>query len=128
MIEPSLPMRVCAAAALDVAYAASVGTLLNRLWLGGSNTAASERQLRHWLAACSLLMLVSIPLQVVLLAASMTGDSSWKLAWSVLPDVLTTHAGHALIMSFCFIPFLLASSLFPSALRNKAGIWTGIAL
>jgi copper resistance protein D len=128
MIEPSLPMRVCVAAAFDVAYAVSVGTLLNRLWLGRSNTPASERRLRHWLAACSFFMLVSILLQVALLAASMTGDSSWKLAWSALPDVLTTHAGHALIMSFCFIPFLLASSLFPSALRNKAGIWTGIAL
>ncbi len=128
MIEPSLPMRACTAAAFDIAYAASAGTLLNRLWLGRSNTPASERRLRHWLAACSLLMLVSIPLQVVLLAASMTGDSSWKVAWSALPDVLATHAGHALIMSFCFIPFLLASSLFPSALRNKAGIWIGIAL
>jgi len=128
MIEPSLPMRVCTAAALDVAYVASVGSLLNRLWLGGSSTAASDRQLRHWLAACSSLMLVAIPLQVVLLAASMTGDSSWKLAWSALPDVLTTHSGHTLAMSFCLVPFLLVFSLFPPAFRSKAGIWIGIAL
>ena len=121
-------MRVCAAAALDVAYAASTGTLLNCLWLGGNNTPASERQLRYWLAVCSLLMLLAIPLQVLLLAASMTGDLSWGLAWSALPDVLTTHSGHALVMSFCFVPCLLAVSIFPPAFRNKAGIWIGIAL
>jgi copper resistance protein D len=73
-------------------------------------------------------MLVAIPLQLVLLAAAMTGDLSWKLAWSALPDVLTTHSGHTLVMSICFVPFLLALSLFSPALRNKAGIWTGIAL
>lgn len=128
MIEPSLSMRVCAAAVLDVAYAASVGNLLNRLWLGGSRTPASERRLRYWLAACSMLMLVAIPLQLLLLAAAMTGDLSWTLAWSALPDVVTTHSGHALIMSFCFVPLLLALSFFPFALRSKTGIWTGIAL
>jgi putative copper resistance protein D len=128
MMEPSMPMRVGAAAAFDVAYAASAGTLLNRLWLGGSNTPASERQLRHWLAVCSLLMLFAIPLQVVLLAASMTGDLSWRLAWSALPDVLTTHSGHTLVMSFYFVPFLLGVSLSPPAFRNNAGIWLGIAL
>jgi len=121
-------MRVCAAAVLDVAYAASVGNLLNRLWLGRSRTLASERRLRYWLAACSMLMLVAIPLQLLLLAAAMTGDLSWALAWSALPDVVTTHSGHALIMSFCFVPLLLALSFFPFALRGKTGIWTGIAL
>jgi putative copper resistance protein D len=128
MIEPSLPIRVCAAAVFDVSYAASAGTLLNRLWLGGSNTPASERQLQHWLAICSLLMLFAIPLQVLLLAASMTGDLSWRLAWRALPDVLTTHSGHAQVMSFCFVPCLLAVSLFPPAFRSKAETWIGIAL
>lgn len=128
MIEFSLPMRVCAATAFDVAYAASAGTLLNRLWLGRSNTPASEKRLRHWLAACSLLMLVAIPLQVVLLAASMTGNVSWKLAWSALPDVLATHAGHTLTTSFGFVPFLLGVSLFPPAFRDESGVWGGIVL
>ena len=128
MLEPSLSMRVCAAAAFDVAYAASAGTLLNRLWLGGSITSASEGRLRHWLTGCSLLMLVAIPTQLFLLAASMTGDLSWKLAWSSLPDVVATHAGRALTASFCFVPFLLASSLFSSALGRRAGTWAGIAL
>ena len=126
MIEPSLAMRVCAAAVFDVAYAASVGNLLNRLWLGKSNTPANERRLVYWLAACSVLMLVAIPLQLLLLAAAMTGDLSWTLAWSALPDVVTTHSGHTLMMSFCFVPFLLAFSFIPSALRFKTGI--GIAL
>jgi putative copper resistance protein D len=128
MLEPSLSMRVCAAAAFDVAYAVSAGTLLNRLWLGGSITSANEGQLRHWLTGCSLLMLVAIPTQLVLLAASMTGDLSWKLAWSSLPDVVTTHAGHVLTVSFCFVPFLLVSSVFSSAFSRRAGTWTGIAL
>jgi copper resistance protein D len=128
MLEPSLSMRICAAAAFDVAYAASAGTLLNRLWLGGSITSAGERRLRHWLTACSLLMLVAIPTQLLLLSASMTGDLSWKLAWSSLPDVLTTHAGHTLTVSFCFVPFLLVSSVFSFAFSRRAGTWTGIAL
>ena len=127
MLEPSLPMRVCAAATFDVAYAASAGTLLNRLWLGGSITSASDGRLRHWLTGCSLLMLVAIPTQLVLLAASMTGDLSWKLAWSSLPDVVTTHAGHVLTVSFCFVPFLLVSSVFSSAFSRRVGTWTGIA-
>ena len=128
MIEPSLAMRVCAAAVFDVAYAASAGSLLNRLWLGKINTPAGERRLRHWLAACSVLMLVAIPLQLLLLATAMTGDLSWTLAWSALPDVVTTHSGHTLMMSFCFVPFLLSLSFIPSALKFKTGIGIGIAL
>jgi putative copper resistance protein D len=73
-------------------------------------------------------MLVAIPTQLVLLAASMTGDLSWKLAWSSLPEVVTTHAGHALTVSFCFVPFLLVSSVFSSVFSHRIGTWTGIAL
>lgn len=121
-------MRVCSAAAFDVACALSAGTLLNRLWLGGSSKPASNERLRHWLISCSVLMLVAITSQLILLAASMTGDLSWKLAWSSLSDVLTTHAGHAVTMSFCFVPFLVALSLLPAIFRRSAGPWTGIAL
>src|SRR5580698_5743926 len=128
MLEPSLSMRVCAAAAFDVAYAASAGTLLNRLWLGGSIPSAIEGRLRHWLTGCSVLMLVAIATQLILLAASMTGDLSWKLAWSALPDVVTTHAGHALTAVFCFVPLLLVLSIFSSAFSRRAGTWAGIAL
>ena len=71
-----------------------------------------------------MLMLVAIPLQLLLLAAAMTGDQSWTLAWSALPDVVTTHSGHTLMMSLCFVPFLLSLSFIPSALRFKTGIWT----
>jgi len=128
VLEPSLPMRVCAAAAFDVAYALSAGALLNRLWLGGNSDPVGDRRLRHWLLACSALMLVAIPAQLMLLAASMTGDLSWRVAWTSLPDVMTTHAGHAIAMSLCFVPFLLALALLPPALRHRAGTWTGIAL
>ncbi len=127
MLEPSLSMRICAAAAFDVAYAASAGTLLNRLWLGGSITSAIEGRLRYWLTYCSLLMLVAIPTQLLLLAASMTDDLSWKLAWTSLPDVVATHAGHALAVSFCFVPFLLVSSITSFAFRRRLGTWTAIA-
>jgi putative copper resistance protein D len=73
-------------------------------------------------------MLVAIPTQLVLLAASMTGDLSWRLAWSSLPDVMTTHSGHALTVSFCFVPFLLVSSVFSFAFSRRVGTWIGIAL
>ena len=128
MIEPSLAMRICAAAVFDVAYAASVGSLLNRLWLGKIKTPAGEKRLQRWLAACSVLMLVAIPLQLLLLAAAMTGDLSWALAWSALGDVVTTHSGHALLMSFCFVPCLLSLSFIPFALRSKTRIEIGMAL
>jgi hypothetical protein len=128
MIEPSFAMRVCAAAVFDVAYAASVGSLLNRLWLGKITTPASERRLRHWLAACSALMLVTIPLQLLLLAAAMIGDLSWTKAWSALPDVATTHSGHTLIASFCFVPLSLLLTFIPSALGSRTGIGIGLAL
>lgn len=128
MLQPSLLVRVSAGAIFDVAYAVSAGTLLNRLWLGRNIAPASERRLRHWLTGCSLLMLAAAPTQLLLLAASMTGDASWKLAWSSLPDVVTTHAGHALTIGFCFVPFLLVLSLFPWAFSRKTGTWTGIAL
>lgn len=128
MLEPFAPLRVCSAAAFDVAFALSAGTLLNRLWLGKRSTPASDNQLRRWLIGCSWLMLVAIPSQLILLAASMTGDLSWGLAWSSLSDVATTHAGRAITMSFCFAPFLLVLSLLPAAFRRSAGTWTGIAL
>ncbi len=128
MIDIPLTMRACAAGAFDVAYAASGGSLLNTLWLGKSATPACERRLSHCLAVCSLLMLLAIPLQLLLLAAAMTGNLSWAVAWSALPDVLTTHAGHTLIVSLCAVPLLLALSLFPPALRIKPGICVGIAL
>ena len=128
MFEPSLPLRVCAAAAFDVACALSAGTLLNRLWLGDGRSLAGDRRLRLCLAGCSLLMLAAVPLQLILLAGSMTGDLSWGLAWSSLPDVVTTHAGHAVVMSFCFLPLLLLLSLLPSAFSRRTGVWMGITL
>ena len=128
MLEPSASLRICSAAAFDVAFALSAGTLLNRLWLGKSSTPARDKQLRRWLIGCSGLLLVAIPSQLILLAASMTGDLSWKLALSSLSDVVTTHAGHSIAVSFCFAPFLLLLSLRPAAFRHSAGIWTGMAL
>jgi len=128
VFEPSSPLRVCAAAAFDVAYGLSAGALLNRLWLGANSDPVGDRRLRHWLLRCSALMLVAVPAQLMLLAASMTDDLSWRLAWTSLPDVMTTHAGHAVTMSFCFVPFLLVLSLFPGAFRHRAGTWTGIVL
>ena len=50
------------------------------------------------LAGCSLLMQVAVPLQLLLLAAAMTGDLSWTMAWSALSDVVTKHSGHTLII------------------------------
>ncbi len=121
-------MRVCAAALFDLAYVASGGCLLSLIWLSRGSTPITEKRLAHWLTVGSVLMLVAIPSQLLLLAAAMTGDLSWTLAWSALPDVLTTHAGHTLMVSYCLVPLLLALSLVPSALKNGLGICAGIAL
>lgn len=128
VLESSLLLRACVAAVFDVAYAVSAGILLNRLLLASSNPCACERQLRICLIVSVSVMLVTGLVQLLLLSAAMTGDLSWKLAWSSLPDVLTTHAGHTLLMSCSFIPLLLLLSIFPWTMKHRAGTWLGIAL
>jgi copper resistance protein D len=119
-------MRICADALGDVAYAALAGALLNRLWLG--RISICDRRLRICLNACSTILMLDLPLQYLLLSASMTGDTSWTDAWGAVPDVAATHAGRATIMGFCFVPCLLLFSLLPSALKRTKSIFIGIAL
>lgn len=117
-------MRICAAALSDVACAASAGVLFNRLWLGRTDNC--NRHLRISLVASSAALLLVLPLQFLLLSASMTEDSSWTDAWHALPDVATTHAGHAIILSFCFVPCLLALSFFSASVNTMTGVLTGL--
>lgn len=119
-------MRIGAAALSDVAYAASAGTLLNRLWLG--EISSCDRRLRVCLRTSSAILLVTIPLQFLLLASSMVGDTSWTEAWQAIPDVAATHAGRALLISLCFVPCLLLLSLFAAALSSTRGILIGLSL
>src|SRR5579863_481022 len=119
-------IRICAAALSDIAYAALVGVLLNRLWLGRATIC--DRRLSLCLRVCSIILLIDLPVQLLLLSASMTGDASWTDAWLAIPDVTTTHAGRGMMLSMCFVPCLLAFSFFPSSLKNRRNILTGIAL
>jgi putative copper resistance protein D len=119
-------LRIGAAAISDVAYAASAGTLLNRLWLG--RLSICDRRLRACLRACSAILLVILPLQFLLLASSMVGDTSWTDAWQAIPDVAGTHAGRALLLSFCFVPCLLLLSLFAASLARTRGVLIGLSL
>lgn len=119
-------MRICAAALSDVAYAALAGVLLNRLWLG--RISLCNQRLRSCLSACSAILLLTLPLQFLLLSASMTGDTSWTDAWHAMPDVAATHSGHALIAGFCFIPCLFLFSLFPASLKTARSVLIGIGL
>lgn len=128
MTEAFFTMRVFAAALFDVAFAASAGCLLCHLWLVGSGGSAMERILRRWLAVCGAIMLIVVPLQMYLLAAGMTGDSSWSAAWVAMPDVAATHSGRAMLMSFGLVPFLFILSCISSAMRRRGGISIGIAL
>jgi len=102
-------MRICADAVFDVAYAALAGTLLNRVWLGRHQ--GCDRQLGKCLIICSTILVLVLPLQFLLLSASMTGDISWTLAWGAVPDVATTHSGHSAVVSFCLVASLLMFSL-----------------
>jgi putative copper resistance protein D len=72
-----------------------------------------------------MLLLLNLPLQVLLLSAAMTGDESWKLAWSALPDVAATHAGRAEIIGFCVVLFLVAFSFFESAQSKTRWVVAG---
>lgn len=117
-------MRICADALSDVAYAALAGALLNRLWLG--RISVCNRRLRMTFIACSSILLVGVPLQYLLLSASMTGDASWADAWSAMPDVAATHAGRATILGYFFVPCLLLLSLWPASLDRMRSVVTGL--
>lgn len=110
----------------DIAYGALAGALLNCLWL--ERNTICNRRLRICLIVCSVILLVGLPLQFLLLSASMTGDSSWTDSWRAMPDVASTHSGHAVIMGFCFVPCLLVFSLFRASLRQTRLVLIGIAL
>lgn len=119
-------MRICAAALSDIAYAASTGVLLNRLWLGRISTC--NQRLRICLGLCSAVLLINLSLQFLLLCVSMTGDNTWQDAWQALPDVAATHSGRTFIVSLCLAPCLLVFSLFPSCLKNMRGVLVGMGL
>ncbi len=119
-------MRIGTAALSDIAYAVLAGALLNRLWLAGDGSC--NRRLRISIGASSAALLLNLPFQLLLLSASMTGDSSWADAWHALPDVVGTHAGRVLVLSFCVAPCFLAFSCFPSSLRKMTGVLIGIFL
>jgi putative copper resistance protein D len=119
-------LRICVDALSDFAYAAIAGVLLNRLWLGKISTCT--QRLRICLAVCSAILLISLPLQYLLLSASMTGDTSWADAWSVVGDVAATHSGRAIIMGFCFVPLLLLFSLLPNSLKLTRSVLFGMGI
>jgi copper resistance protein D len=119
-------LRICVDAVSDIAYAAIAGVLLNRLWLGKISTCTPR--LRTCLAVCSAALLVGLPLQYLLLSASMTGDTSWADAWSVVADVADTHSGRAIIMDFCFVPCLLLFSLLPTSLQLPRSVLVGMGI
>ena len=113
-------MRIFAAALVDTAFAAIVGALFNRLWLG--RVGICDLRLKICLRICSAILLVVLPLQFLLLSASMIGDTSWTDAWHAVPDVAATHSGHAMIMSWAFVPLLSALSFFPALLQKLRNI------
>lgn len=119
-------LRICVSVLCDVAYATSLGVLLNRLWL--REVEIGDKRLHASLRVCSIVLLAGVPLQFLLLSALMTGDESWKAAWSALPDVAATHSGRVLIAGLCFVVILVAFSHWASALRNKRGVPAGIAI
>jgi len=108
MLELFPTMRICADALFDVASAALAGALLNRVWLGRHQ--GCDRQLGRCLILCSAILVLVLPLQFLLLSASMTGDISWAAAWGAVPDVATTHSGRSAIVSSCLaVPMLMFS-------------------
>ncbi|MGA8090877.1 MAG: CopD family protein [Terracidiphilus sp.] len=102
------------------------GVLLNRLWLG--RTTICDRGLSLCLRVISIILLVDLPLQFLLLSASMIGDTSWTDAWHAIPDVAHTHSGHVIMASFCFVPCFLTLSLFPNSLEKRKDILIGVVL
>lgn len=119
-------MRMCAAAISDVTSAAFAGVLLNRLWLGSS--AICDRRLSLCMRLCTVILFVDLPMQFLLLSASMIGDTSWTDAWQAMPDVAGTHSGRVMIVSFCSIASLLAFSFVSNSLNRRRNILIGLAL
>lgn len=69
-----------------------------------------------------------LPMQFLLLSASMTGDTSWTDAWAAVRDVAVTHSGRTIILELCFVPVLLLFSIFQSNLRHMKFVLFGVAL
>jgi copper resistance protein D len=119
-------LRIITSALCDISYAVVVGVLLNRVWL--RTVEAPRKRLQLTFIIGSLSLLISVPAQLLLLSASMTGDVSWSAAWQALPDVMQAHTGHWLLLSFYAIPLLLALSLVPRTLKEVRWATVGIVL
>jgi putative copper resistance protein D len=126
--------RAVAFALFDIAFAATLGSLLALVWLDSSpssrnHTAAIVASLRQCLIVCALAMPVLLAVQLWLLTATMLGTTSLAEVRGQLMDVLRgTHAGRVLIpQSLIALALLLLLSLRP-AIAGKAGIYSALFL
>jgi putative copper resistance protein D len=115
--------RAMASSLLDAAMAGLVGVLLARLWLNGI---AADRSLFAALSktflACSILLAITLPAQLWLMTAVMTGSSAPNVILPQLLDVqMHTHAGRVLlpvsVLSLCLL-IIAAPRLSIARLKN----------
>ena len=122
--------RTLAAAALDIAFAGSIGLVIAGLWSELDPAAKLYRKLRKAKRFCSIAMLVALPVQAWLLTATMTGSSLPREIRSQLVPVLTaTHAGRVLLCSFALaLIFFFLLLLYPGDSRRTGTQWLILAL
>jgi copper resistance protein D len=128
-MEISLFTKALASAIFDTAFAGACGTLLAYLWLRPETQTQVKQTLRYSLMICSIAMVLSLPLQLWVLTATMLGTSTPAEVRGQLIDVLTTtHAGKLLIPDFILALLLFTLSLFQSLIRRNGGIYFGLTI
>lgn len=112
MTDPLTPLqlaKIAAQAVFDLAFAAAAGAILCICWLGAAEPL--QRVQSRMLRAASIataVMLLTVPMQLLLLTAAMLGSTAWADVRSALPDALSTEAGRSLEHTFFALPLLLA--------------------
>lgn len=101
--------KIAAQAIFDLAFAAASGAVLCSCWLGAAEPLQHvQSRMRRAASIATAVMLLTVPIQLVLLTAAMLGSSAWADVRPALPDALATEAGRSLEHTFFALPLLLA--------------------
>lgn len=102
--------RSLAAALTDTAFALAFGLALITIWLGHETLPPLTRRLRRSTSASVAAMLFALPIQMVLMTASMIGTSERAQVRLFLKAAITdTHAGRNLLLQLALVLLLLAT-------------------